>query len=158
MARIDAAGPGTIEIQKDDAKIADVKQLNFEGSVTVTDEGGQKATVDVIEDVYIFDCETGAAVGDWVYADSSNHVAVLTDNSQTYVTGRITSKPTTTTCKVKVQGILGGFTGLSMGNYWLASDGTMTQSAPSGQKVILLGHAISPTVFLIRIQYVGGRS
>jgi len=54
--RCDAGGgAGTIEIQKDDAKIADADTVNFEGGLTVTDEGGGKVTVNV----------TGGAGGLW---------------------------------------------------------------------------------------------
>lgn len=84
-----------------------------------------------------------------MYQDPTTADRVLsnTDNNQVKLTiGIVISKPTSTTCKVKVLGVEDGFSGLSIGDrVWLSPTGGLTTVTPATGYQQVLGIAVSST-------------
>ena len=101
-----------------------------------------------------FDCDAGAAVGDWVYPDPANDLKVLVNSNNTVIEetiGVIYEKPTTTTANVLIMGIATGYSGLTLGGkIFLSTSGVATQVPPTSGYVQVLGVAVSDTDVLIK--------
>jgi len=106
----------------------------------------------LVSDVPGLTCLSGDAVGDWVYISGASTVAKAdADAPLTPAIGVIVSKETTTSCTVRVSGLMTGLTGLTAGSihYLSATAGAITATAPAAPNAIPVGVAVSTTSLLV---------
>lgn len=117
--------------------------------------GGGDGGADVDLD---FGCASSVPVLAPVYVSGANFVALAdaADVAKGPVRGLVVSKPTPTTCTVRVEKELGGFSGLVPGEtYFLASGGGLTRTPQSDLGTLFvqpLGWARNPTTLVIEIE------
>jgi hypothetical protein len=99
-----------------------------------------------------FACDSGAQVGDLVYADTvtDNKVISITDNNSVrHVIGIIEGKQQATVAQVLIVGTLDGFSGLTKGyKVWISHSGVPTTTKPTSGYLHQIGTAISSTEIL----------
>jgi len=99
-----------------------------------------------------FACDSGAQVGDLVYADTvtDNKVITLINNTSVrHVIGVIQGKQQPTVAEVLLLGTLDGFSGLTKGyKVWVSPSGTPTTTQPTSGYLHQIGTAISSTEIL----------
>lgn len=116
-----------------------------------SDQTGDLSAVSV---TVTYDCDVGAAVEDIVVLSQTtdNKVESLTSNIYTGLAiGQIVEKPTTTTAKVQVIGIL-AVTGASFskGNpVFIDATGNLTTTVPTTGSIQVMGTAISATDYML---------
>jgi len=104
-----------------------------------------------------YTCPAATAVGDLVYISANDTVARAnaTSTATMPIVGFVYVKPTSTTCGIKQEGEIGGFSSLTAGTqYFVAnSDGGITSTAPSGSGNVVQRVAIArnTTTLVIRI-------
>lgn len=100
--------------------------------------------------VVLRNCSISDSIGNLVVESNSlsNGVDSITDNTDVRpVIGIIIEKPTTTTCKVLLQGTLSGFSGLNKANkVFLNIDGTVTSTVVTTGYLQCLGTSIDADV------------
>ena len=102
-------------------------------------------------------CSASESVGDVVYIVSSNTVAQADASSinTAQAVGIIAQKPTDTTCVVRVNGTITGYTGLTAGREYFLSTvaGEITLNVTTAPDTVLLpvGYALSSTELLLTI-------
>ena len=105
----------------------------------------------------LMNCSATEDVGDAVYIFSGMDVrqANNSDISTAKVIGFIVNKPTSTTCNVRVAGVIDAFVGMTVGSQYFLDgvDGEIIENAPTtpGSVLVRLGQAIDTDVFLIEI-------
>jgi hypothetical protein len=138
---------------------------NNEDSFEVTDEVGEEITINLTDvrlippqDVDVnMNCTATEQVGNavYVFADGEVRQANNTNIATAKVIGFIVTKPTTTSCTVRVIGIIDFFTGLTPGKHYFLDDvnGDIDLTAPttSNSVVTRVGQAIGTDKFLINI-------
>lgn len=96
-----------------------------------------------------FACQAGLVTGDLVYQSSVDDKSVIKVPDNTLVAqtiGVCLEKPTTTTCKILVLGVVDGQTGLTKGGrIFLSTTGTLTTTKPATGYLHNLGVAVSAT-------------
>lgn len=99
-----------------------------------------------------FACDSGAQVGDLVYADTvtDNKVVSLVNNTTIrHCIGVIENKQQPTVAEVLILGTMDGFSGLTKGNkVWIGASGVPTTSIPTSGYLHNIGTAISSTEIL----------
>lgn len=109
--------------------------------------------IDIGSSDTVFSCAASAVVGDFVMHSTSlaQTVEVVTDNhSPNQVIGMIKAKPTAESASLTYLGVVGGFSGLSVGaKVFLSSTGRPSTDKPSVGYMQILGVAISSTEFLL---------
>ena len=118
--------------------------------------GCQSSTAESPVDVEL-NCTATEAIRDAVYVASDNTVnqATNTDIDKARAVGFILSKSSDTTCKVRVSGILSGFTGLEAGKPYFLDDvnGGITKDpvTTTGRLKVRVGQAVNSTDLNINI-------
>lgn len=104
-----------------------------------------------------YECNATLQPGDLVRQSLTTDKKVLkvTDNIQGPALGIVMSKPTPTTAKVLIIGIIGGFTGLARGKkVYVSSTGIPTSTQPASNYIQVLGIAISSSEFYLKPEYI----
>jgi len=124
----------------------------FTGNIDYVSNPGQFTTAREVD--ITLDCDAGAAPGDSVIISATVDdlaVVVTSNNYVGVVMGVIISKPSTTTCSVRVLGRIDGLaSGLGKGKpIFIGASGELTTTPPitGGQQV--MGIAITATDFLV---------
>ncbi len=118
----------------------------------------QGGTADAIDSATTFTCPAGVSVREVVAITSANTVdkADADDATKRPAYGIVVSKPTSTSCIVRLLGELTGFSGLTPGaTYYVSTTpGAIVTPAPSGSGVLrqVVGDAISSTVLCVDIE------
>jgi len=104
-------------------------------------------------DVSGMTCLSGDAVGDWMYISSANTVTKAdADGSGTYpAVGVIVSKQSSTSCTVRVAGLVTGLSGLTAGAvYYLSTTaGAITATAPTAPAAAPVAIAVATTKLVV---------
>lgn len=143
---------------------AKTKIASSEDEFVVSEIVGDKITLNAT-DVFItssavtefsFICTVNENVNDVVYISSSGTVSKANNSSinTAKAIGIIFQKTGDGICRVRILGVISGFSGLIAGkHYFLDNNAGLSLSPPSasGSVITRLGHAISPTEFLIYI-------
>lgn len=99
-----------------------------------------------------FACDSGAQVGDLVYADTvtDNKVVSLVNNTSVrHCIGVIENKQQPTVAEVLLLGVMDGFSGLTKGyKVWISPSGAPTTTQPTSGYLHQIGTAISSTEIL----------
>lgn len=115
-----------------------------------------KAAATAIELDILFSCAASVAIGDIVVPSltTDDTVEKLTSNVySSLVVGFVSAKPTTTTCKVRIMGVLSGFSGLTRGlPVFVSTSGTPTTTFPATGHRQVLGLAKNATTIVINIE------
>lgn len=115
-------------------------------------QGIEDSVSGLAADVSGLTCLSGDAVGDWMYVSAASTVAKAdADNTAKIpVLGPIVSKQSSTSCTVRVSGLVTGLAGLTAGaTYYLsATAGAITTSAPSNH-ALPVAIAISTTSLVV---------
>lgn len=101
-----------------------------------------------------FTCSASESVGEAVYISGNGAVSKADKSSisTAKVVGFISSKPTSTTCKVRLNGLLSGLTGISFGEvYFLDTNGTITTTPPTTGVLSKVGLGYNTTSIVINI-------
>jgi len=101
-------------------------------------------------------CDSGVAIRDAVYLDGSGVIqkADATSISTAPAVGVVISKPTSVSCRVVANGLVAGFSGLTIGELYLSETaGELTSTAPTASATIFqsMGRAISTSVVLVKV-------
>jgi len=132
-------------------------QIKFDtilGELREKDDGSGPSTVSGID--INADCTAAESVGDAVYVESASELrsADASDISTADVVGFIISKPTSTTCTVRVAGIV-TLSGLTAGASYFLSEtvGNITTAPPtvSGSVVNRVGVALDSTQLILQL-------
>lgn len=118
------------------------------------DYGSTLSTVSgLAADISGLTCLSGDAVGDAVYISAASTVAKADadDTSKIPAIGLIISKQSSTSCTVRVSGLVTGLTSLTAGSiYYLSTTaGAITATAPSAPNAVPIGIAVSTTTLFV---------
>lgn len=138
--------------------------INNEDEFIVTDEVGETITINAV-DVHIIppqnvdlsmNCTASESVGDAVYVFANGEVRRASNSSITTakVIGFIITKPTATSCTVRIVGTVNSFAGLTAGSqYFLGVNGAITLIPPTipGSVLVRVGNALDLGSLLVNI-------
>lgn len=100
-----------------------------------------------------YTCLTTDDIGEWVYVSAASTIALAdADGSGTYpALGVIVAKPTTTSCTVRVAGLVTGLSGLTAGAvYYLdTTAGGITATPPTAPAAAPVAIAVSTTALVV---------
>lgn len=115
----------------------------------------------IVWEEMIFNCLSTVGVGDFVYVDPVNADTVIenVDNIPHFPTiGIVIAKPSATTCRVAIDAVITGFSGLVQGRQvFLSTIGGLTSTPPSTNYVQMLGYALSATKIRLHPEIVRAR-
>ena len=118
-----------------------------------TDSTLAASVAGLVSDISGLTCLSGDAVGDWVYVSAASTVAKADadDTAKIPAIGVIVSKESTTSCTVRVSGLVTGASGLTAGaTYYLSTTaGQMTATAPAAPNAVPVAVALSTTSYVV---------
>ncbi len=140
--------------------------------VTITDAGSVFTATDVeaalqevrtklnlVNSDEVYNCDSGVAVNDCVYLDSSSILQKASNNNGSTLPlfGVIRAKITSTSCQVQIVGERSGFSGLTVGSiYYLDVNGGVTLTAPTAPSTYIIPMGLSKNTSTI-IVFINNR-